>query len=197
MARWNKTRKQFALFKEKYPHILFYAQRNGYFDNITCVTWLKDTICNFARSHDHLLCLDNLAGHTSPEFRHAAWSASPKVWLLYTPADCTDACAVTDDGLGQAFKRHMRKSFVKHFNANMDLWQGSKSERLSEAGRRSLYAEWLHQSTLSFYSYNNVTREAGFQVVTRTFKRCGMANSIFGRDDSRIRINGWNEPIIL
>ncbi len=157
--RWpagRETRKQFEDLKSKYPDILFYAQPNGYFDNATCLAWLQDTISSFAPSHDHLLCMDNLGGHTNPVFRRTAWLNKPTVWLVYTPKDCTDACAVTDDGLGQTIKRKMRNMFLDHFLANTNRWQGLLSEHIPEAECRSLYAKWLHTTITDFYKYTVV-----------------------------------------
>ncbi len=201
--RWpagRETRRQYEQLRHDYPDILFYAQANGYFDNATCLAWLQDTVSQFAVSHDHLLCMDNLGGHTNPVFRKTAWTNNPKVWLLYTPKDCTDACAVTDDSLGQSIKRLMRKSFLEHFTANIALWQGTTSGRITEATCRSLYAKWLHEGTLYFYSHGSVKGgegETGHTVVLRTFQRCGMAHALDGSEDCLIKIEGWNKAIHL
>ncbi len=199
--RWpagQHTRKQFVDLKGRFPDILFYAQKSGYFDNKTCLAWLQDTLPSLAKSSDHLLCLDNLGGHTSPLFRRHAWDNKPRVWIIYTPPDCTDACAVTDDGLGQAIKRSMRLSFEEHFAANMALWQGEEGHTpITAHARRELYAQWLHKAVHVFYGFNDKNGRWGHHSVRRAFERCGMANGLSGKDNALIRIQGWDEPIDL
>jgi len=192
-----KTQREIAELQRLYPNILFYVQKKGYFDTVTCMAWLQDTMQSFIKSGDHLLCLDNLGAHVNPDFRRAAWQHKPKVWLTYTPADCTDACAVTDDGLGRAFKNKMRKSFVTHFNANIDLWQGVDGLHMSASNRRQLYAKWLDDAFTSFYGWNAKTGKSGHKVVREAFERCGMANALDGTDDKKIKISGWDQAIIL
>ncbi len=108
----------------------------------------------FRKHCDHLLVMDNFGAHTNPDFRRRTWQHVPRVWLLYTPPDCTDACAVTDDRLGQTYKNLMRKSFVKHFEANMDRWQSGGAEGFSASERRKLYCKWLSDAHRQFYSWD-------------------------------------------
>ncbi len=145
------TRKQFDMLKRQFPDILIYAQRNGYFDSVTCQAWLTDTMKGLPISGPYLLCLDNLRGHCTPEFREAAACRKPPVELVYTPADCTDACAVTDCGLGRTIKNRMRKKFLADFESRIEAWQGCPEEMLSAADRRHLYCAWLDESFSDFY----------------------------------------------
>ena len=195
----RKTQVEIASLQEQFPDIFIYVQRNGYFDGVTCLKWLADTMDNFRKSSDHLLVMDNLGAHTNPDFRRLAWEHDPRVWLLYTPPDCTDACAVTDDGLGRTFKNKMRKSFHAHFDANMERWQSGGKEGFSASARRKLYCQWLSEANKFFYGYTNDKGglESGHTIVRKAFERCGLANSITGADNNLIRISGWNDDIPL
>ena len=46
--------------------------------------------------------------------------------LIYTPADCTDLCAVTDAGLGKAIKTRMKIKFEEHYENNSEAWEDGK-----------------------------------------------------------------------
>ncbi len=197
MPSGSKTKGEFIELRKLFPDILIYVQRNGYFDSVTCLQWLDDTLVDFRKSCDHLLVMDNLGAHTNPDFRKRAWEHKPRVWLLYTPPDCTDACAVTDDGLGQAYKRMMRKYFVDHFGANVERWQSGGEQGFTAADRRKLYCEWLCKAHRVFYEWDERREQTGHNTVRKAFQRCGLANSITGSDDGLIRISGWDKPIIL
>ena len=137
--------------RAEFPDILFYVQKSAWFDNVTCDAWLDGILLGFSKSGPHLLCLDNLGGHVSTSFRNIAWKNSPRVHLVYTPADCTDACAVTDDGLRLDIKRDIRKKFLLHFQSHIEDWQGKNGLSITASDRRHLYSGWLSESIKSFY----------------------------------------------
>lgn len=72
-----------------------YYQPKAWFDTPTSLQFAKN-FRNQARpaNQEKLLGLDNLNSQCAPEFIEAMRKS--RVQLLYTPADCTDLCAVTD-----------------------------------------------------------------------------------------------------
>lgn len=72
-----------------------YFQPKAWFDTATSLQFAKN-FRNQARpaNQEKLLGLDNLNSQCAPEFIDTMRKA--KVQLIYTPADCTDLCAVTD-----------------------------------------------------------------------------------------------------
>ena len=197
--RWpsgKETRKQFAKWKTAYPHIYIYAQKSGWFDDVTCLAWLEDILDDFTLGNPHILVMDNLSGHCTPEFRATAWDSTPRVHIMYTPADCTDACAVTDDGLGKAIKGRMRKMFLDHFNANTSMWQDTDGQHLTAMDRRDLYVSCFDQAMKDFYGCDSAGK-SGQETVLNAFKRCGMAGAYDGSEDNLISVKGWTDPIVL
>ena len=140
--------------------------------------------------------LDNLSGHCTPEFVKTAEFCKRRVNVVYTPTDCTDACSVTDDGLGKAIKSRMRKMFLDHFNANTSMWQDTDGQHITAMGRRDLYVSWFDQAMKDFYGCDSAGK-SGQETVLNAFKRCGMAGAYDGSEDSLIRVKGWEDPIVL
>ena len=98
-GRVNPSRPQHVLLKrdaKKFPNnVDVYHQKKAWFDTQTSLQFTKN-FKNQARpsSQEKLLGLDNLNSQCAPGFIEAMRKA--KAQLLYTPADCTDLCAVTD-----------------------------------------------------------------------------------------------------
>lgn len=95
----NPSRPQHANLKKdlkKMPKSIdVYFQPKAWFDTATSLQFARN-FKNQARpsNEEKLLGLDNLNSQCSPDFIHSMRKSS--VQLCYTPADCTDLCAVTD-----------------------------------------------------------------------------------------------------
>lgn len=99
-----------------------YYQKKAWFDRRTCMAWARDFRRDCGHVREKLLGLDNLDGQTYPQFRKYL-RGSANVLLIYTPADCTDLCAVTDKGLGRAIKDRMKTKFEDHYDEHSDHWE--------------------------------------------------------------------------
>lgn len=150
------------------------------------LTWLKD-YKKEAAAGEKLLGMDNLKAQCHPDFKEFAFKKT-KSLIIYTPPDCTDLCAVTDAGLGKLVKMQMRKLFDAHQEANPDLWLTAKG--LSAAQRRELFCKWLSET------WTWVKAEKREQI-TKAFQSCGMLNSLDGREDNLIKIQGYDGPYSL
>ena len=102
--------------------IAVYYQKKAWFDRPTCMSWAKDYRRSTGIQQEKLLGLDNLDGQTHPEFRKYLRQSSNSL-LIYTPADCTDLCAVTDAGLGRSIKSRMKIKFEDHYEEHSDEWE--------------------------------------------------------------------------
>ena len=114
-------RQEFEELHRDFPGIDIYVQKKGYMDNSVCIQAANDLVDSFPHPGEYLVCLDNHKGHTSDEFLDIM-KTEGNAFVLYTPTNCTDLCAVTDAGLGRTIKNLMRKQFNAHFDANLTKW---------------------------------------------------------------------------
>jgi hypothetical protein len=174
------VQKEFKLMKRRFPNVNVYAQKKAWADSNVVMNWLKD-YKKESGSGEKLLGLDNLGAQCSPEFKEAA--RKTETLLIYTPEDCTDACAVTDAGPGRSLKNDMKNLFYQHYENNPDLWD--KDGLLSASDRRMLFVQWLSESWEKMKNQRQ-------GEVTNAFQRCGMLNSIDGSEDHLIKVQGYD-----
>lgn len=183
---WQRQmQQQFAELRTEFPSVHLYVQKNGYFDSAVLMAWAEDFIADLGQG-PHIVTLDNLNAHCTPEFRELLLSAG--VHLVYLPPRCTDLVQVVDAGLGYAVKRRMKNSFFSHYLDNHRRWNDGK---VSAAQRRRLHVTWLSTALANFYE------EDGMKQVKRIFRRCGLNNRLDGRDDAERVIPGYDEPIVV
>jgi hypothetical protein len=176
-----RIRKEFAQLRRKYPNVSIYIQKCAWMDISTALTWLDD-FKEQATPDEKLLGLDNLGAHCHLSFKEKARKESNSL-LIFTPEDCTDVVAVTDQGLGQKVKSRMRQKFDDDYDENPDRWEDGK---VTIAERRALMVKWLSETWQELFS-------EGFQnTVSKAFKRCGMMNAIDGSEDHLIKLEGYN-----
>jgi len=172
--------------RNKFPNIDIYCQAKGYMDNITFITWLKETFMPVAGNLPQLLVLDNLNAHCTTEIREFA--ALHDVFLLFSPPNCTDLIQVTDYGLGFTIKHRMKLKFRDHFAKNLLKWQ--KGE-VTPIQRKKLHVKWLSESISEFYE------NKGQKQVTTVFGRCGLLAPLDESGEQLRKIPGSDTPIII
>ena len=104
--------------------------------------------------------------------------------VVYTPEDCTDLCAVTDDGLGFEIKRRMVKYYKDDLcssDARLEAWKNGK---VPVSERRILATQWLSRAWKSYCKDHQAE-------ITKAFKHCGMYNAIDGSESHLIRLRKW------
>jgi len=180
------VRKEFEDLIQEFPMIDIYLQAKGYFDNSVCLEAANDLVDSFPSSDEYLVCMDNLSGQINTEYRDIL-KKEGNAFILYTPPNCTDVCAVTDAGLGRSIKNLMRKRFKTHFEANIDTWTDGK---VTPKERRHLYCEWLRDAMIEFYANN------GQKQVLRAFEMCGLAGAYDGSEDDKIVIPGYDTGLL-
>ena len=114
-------REEFVELHRDFSGIDIYVQKKGYMDNSVCIQAANDLVDSFSDPGEYLVCLDNHKGHTSDEFKDIL-KREGNAFVLYTPPNCTDLCAVTDAGLGRTIKNLMRCQFKANFDANLSKW---------------------------------------------------------------------------
>ena len=110
--------------------------------------------------------------------------------LAYTPEDCTDLCAVTDDGLGNDIKRHMVKSYKADLMSSDERLEAWKTGKVSTSDRKILATKWSGDAWDDYCS-NHPER------ITKAFKHCGMYNTMDGSENHLIKIRkfkGYSPP---
>ena len=131
--------------------------------------------------------MDNADSHITDAV--AAEYKNNDVRLVCTPANRTDLCAVTDDGLGRSVKWNM-KQFREHFRENLPKWSSGK---VTAADRRALAMEWFHTVVSEFRV------SARDQIIT-AHQRCGSGLRVDGSENGKIKISGYehkNDKLLL
>ena len=182
MPKSGRVKAEIAELQQEFPEIDIYVQKKAYFDNSLCLAAANDLVDSFPDSGEYLVCVDNLSGQTNLQYRDIL-KKEGNAFIVYTPPNCTDVCAVTDAGLGRSIKNLMRKHFIKHFETHLDLWVNDK---VTPKERRHLYCEWLVAAMTEFYG------NEGQKQVLRAFEKCGLAGAYDGSEDHLIAIDGFD-----
>ncbi len=132
-----------------------------------------------------MLILDNAGGHIRSETVNECKEHNAQ--LVFTPARCTDMCAVTDAGLGRSLKNIMKKKFRNHFTENYEEWC---SGNVSSEDRRRLTTKWFAEAIEEF-------RVSGREQIIKAHQRCGSGLRFNGSEDHMIRVDGYDEAIVL
>ena len=174
--RLKPERKKYA----KGVRVLY--QPKAWADTSVSLKWASIFAEQTGSPQEKLLGLDNLGSQCNPVFKNFIREKADAL-LIYTPAGCTDLCAVTDFGLGKAIKDRMKKKFLDDFQSDQyfDRWVDGD---VSASELRVLLVRWLAESWKEFFA------SGGQEQVNKAFKRCGMLNAIDGSEDSEIRVQG-------
>jgi len=170
----------------KYPKIDIYCQPKGYMDDVTFITWFKETFLVTCGNLPQLLVLDNLGSHATAEIREFA--ALHQVFLLFSPPNCTDLIQVTDYGLGFTIKHRMKKKIVEHYSSNHEIWE--KGE-VTATQRRKLHVKWLSESISEFYANH------GQEQVEKVFGRCGLRTPLHEEGEQLRKLPGYQKAIVV
>ena len=108
-----------------------------------CDQWLEDFHQDTKFLGDRCLGLDSWGPQATPDWQ--ADAKKKRVKLAYSPEDCTDLCAVTDDGLGWEVKKRMvayYKADLESSAERLEVWKG-KNGGVKVPERRLLFVKWL------------------------------------------------------
>ena len=83
-------------------------QEKGWADDVTSVASMK-LIGTQVCGPESIMFLDNLHGHRCSEYEEAAEIFD--INLFFTPADCTDICAVNDHHIGKMVQSRIKEQF--------------------------------------------------------------------------------------
>ena len=122
-----------------------------------------------------LLTLDNLNGHRTPAYK--AIAATNQTFLLYTPPDCTDLCAVNDHGLGKWFRDKIKKEFLNEYKRKEKIWD---QKNIDASERRIRLVEWVSKAWVEIKKYPLMIRKA--------FQACGVLARVDGSENHRIKV---------
>ena len=173
--------------RKKYPNIEIYCQPKGYMDDITFLTWFKNTFLPTAGNNPQLLVLDNLNAHGTAEIREFA--ALHDILLLFSPPNCTDLIQVTDLGLGYTIRRRMKNKFVEHYQSHHVAWERGDVPPME---RKQLHVKWLSESIIDFYDNCE-----GQIMVEKIFARCGLRTPPSETGEQLRKIPGYDKPIVV
>ena len=156
--------------------ILFQPQ--GWADGVTSEASLRIAMRSIQTGS--LLVLDNLNGHRTEEYKKVAEEKS--TFLLYTPAECTDLCAVNDYGLGKWFRDKVKARYMAEYKRQDEIWD---LKAPSARERRIKLVNWVADS------WKEIRRNQ--RVIRTAFQRCGVLNQIDGSEDDLIRVKGVDD----
>ncbi len=175
-------RKEFAQLRAAYPNVLIYCQPKSYFDDRTFGAYMQDCLRALPKK-PHVIIMDNAGGHVTDEVRREC--AEKKVELVFTPANCTDICAVTDAGLGKSVKAIVKNKFRDHFRTHLSAWRDGD---VTAQMRRQLATQWFSEAIEEF-------RISGRQQIVRAHQRCGSGLCCDGSENNLIGIEGYEGEI--
>ena len=93
LCGYTPLRSEFKELQDDYPDVNIYFQKKAWFDTVTCAAYAKDFRKQTSRRFK-LLGADNLSGQCTPAFKRYM-KGTANTLMAYSPADCTDLCAVT------------------------------------------------------------------------------------------------------
>ena len=146
-----------------------------------CDQWLEDFHQDTKFLGDRCLGLDSWGPQATPDWQ--ADAKKKRVKLAYSPEDCTDLCAVTDDGLGWEVKKRMvayYKADLESSAERLEVWKG-KNGGVKVPERRLLFVKWLADAWEDFTTNHP-------EMIKNAFKRCGTFNNIEGREKHLVKI---------
>ena len=104
-----------------------------------------------------------------------------RIYLANTPGNMTDLLSVIDDELGQFMKDRISLSYNTHFELNEEnsrKW--TEKGGFSEMDIRVFFTKWFGDAWDELKNCPD--------LILNTFKRCGFANDIHGRENHKVRL---------
>ena len=125
--------------------------------------------------------MDRLGEQTSDEYKDHLADPEPCVMMpAYTPGDCTDLCAVTDDDLGKLERDIVKRKFEADLDANQKDWTEGC---ISESQFRVRIVNWASEAREEMAARHK-------QLIEDKFKECGMYNALDGSENGKLKVRG-------
>ena len=103
-----------------------------------------------------------------------------RIYLVNTPGNMTDLLAVIDDGLGKFMKNRISRSYERHFEKSRENTRKWSNGEYSIMDVREFFMKWIGDAWDELKSRP--------ELILKTFKRCGFANDIHGRENHKVRL---------
>ena len=167
--------------KQYDPRVIVYWDPKAYASCPVSDAWLEDfDKITKTKNPKRALGLDNYSTQSSERYQ-----AEAKEWnikLVFTPEDCTDVTAVTDDGIGNEIKKRIVKMYQGDLESSEERLAQWKDGKVSASERRILFTKWLGDAWEDFTTNNQ-------KMITNAFKRCGMYNDIDGKENHLVKLD--------
>ena len=115
------------------------------------------------------------------------YAMNTRIYLVNTPGNMTDLLAVIDDGLGKFMKNRISLSYERHFEKSRENTRKWSNGEYSAMDIRVFFTKWVGDA------WDELKNRP--ELILKTFKRCGFANDINGRENHKVRLRNvyWYE----
>ena len=145
--------------------------KKGWMDEAGVKEWIRQCLSRTPRNEQSLLVWDSFRAHLTDEVK--AKLNGGKIDVAVIPEGLTPVVQPLDKCLNQPFKDNVRRKYL--------AWMISSPFDYTPAGNkkapsRNLVLQWVHEAW----------REIPVEMVAKSFKTCGISNSLDGTEDDEL-----------
>ena len=145
--------------------------KKGWMDEAGVKEWIRQCLPRTPRNEQSLLVWDSFRAHLTDEVK--ADLKRRKIDVAVIPGGLTPVLQPLDKSLNKPFKDNVRRKYL--------AWMISSPFEYTPAGKkkapsRNLVLRWVHEAW----------REIPVEMVAKSFKTCGISNSLDGTEDDEV-----------
>lgn len=145
--------------------------KKGWMDEAGVKEWIRQCLPRTPRNEQSLLVWDSFRAHLTDEVK--ADLKRRKIDVAVIPGGLTPVLQPLDKSLNKPFKDNVRRKYL--------AWMISGPFEYTPAGKkkapsRNLILRWVHEAW----------REISLEMVAKSFKTCGISNSLDGTEDDEV-----------
>lgn len=161
------------------------VQEKAWMDETLMLRWVKEILLPHTKKERCLLVMDSFPAHLTDDVKKTLRKGNTVTAII--PGGCTSKVQPLDVSLNKPFKIDLRKSWSAFIRAATEKMreEAEPAERLKAADKATVLS-WIVKATFSLQEKK--------EIIRKSFKVCGITNSMNGSENSMIRCDSMLCP---